>query len=618
MDEDMGSRKSFDIKPPHGPNLDGKLVRTAPESPVPSEGGVSPAELFERTVREAKEHQMRGDFNAAIEQYNAALKHSVGIPYGLMAFAYGNMGRCYHALEIFDRALNYHQLHLDLATQGDDDEMQCVALTNMGLAQYAMGNMQEAINLHLKCLATATELGDQQAQMRSFANLGNAYGSMGKYKEAVVYHEQQLRVAQALRDTDAEMRAAFNLENDHNSLKHYDVANRYRSKKNHAQTLKLARSSLNEDLGDKRPGAEIASGWLIKHVGGDKEGPKKVSDVRRWCVLQNGVFSYAKHVAATLKAQRYIRMTDVTSVEEYEVEGDDADQAVSFRILVGERAYYFTCDSAKECRDWIEALNRARSGMAQFGRARGITMNMVTNRPFLTGVHHPPVSTRAPPELSSGGVGGTKSGAAAASAGASPTTPSYTTARDNFGFSTAPAMGAMFSSGTDAPLEDGREVNNPLFDKRANSLDDLSVSSQESEPAAGEWSDNVSYKDSADELADDKPAPKVVAVGDDLYNSAASVRQRKSASRRGRQARAQGDTDSSEDEDEATNRMLPAIQQQPQLFNPHQAWDKQPTPLDAGKTTFKVQLIGSAVIEGEWRDGGGEVLGGFRVDENPR
>ena len=94
-------------------------------------------------------------------------------------------------------------------------------------------------------------------------------------------------------------------------------------------------------------------------------GPASRAEIKRWCLLKNGVFSYQQHVKTGLRADRYIRMSDVTSIEEVDLEDPGADlqqppdvdnPGMSFRIIDLERAYYFTCTTATECREWIEAL----------------------------------------------------------------------------------------------------------------------------------------------------------------------------------------------------------------------------------------------------------------------
>lgn len=341
-------------------------------------------EPFEQEASLGKQRQDNREFKEAMAHYEKCLKMKQA-PYGMVGFVYCNIGKCYMGLEMCDRALQYFQLYLELGMNVQDPEMQALAVSNMGLAQYALGNIQEAMDHHKRALDLGLELNDLKVQLQAFANLGNTYGATGRYKEAVVYHEQQLRLAYSMGDREAEARACFNLENDHNSLKHYAVAEQYRTKK---LAARVSRVPLNSGFGDQKPGLPLHSGWLIKHEGGDIEGPSSCSAVKRWCILKGGVFSYQKHVRSGLKAQRYIRMADVVSIEEVVLEKFDSEQRSpaqdkSFRILCVDRAFYFTCATALECREWIEVLQQARTEIDQFGTMRkslGSKTFLATNR----------------------------------------------------------------------------------------------------------------------------------------------------------------------------------------------------------------------------------------------
>lgn len=356
------STVNYAIEDVHQPGLVG---RWEPQYDDDSEPISASGETFQQLCVAAKALQDQEKFSAAIDKYSDALKLGRA-PYGYMSFAYSNIGLCYVAVEIFDRALNYHQCHLECTRVAGDEEMEIVALTNMGICQTALQNYEAAIEDHERALGLATKLKNQLGQMQAFANLGNVYAYMGKFQEAVVYHEQQLRVARDLQLREAEGRAAFNLQSDHNSLGHYDVADTYARKKMATTT---GRIPLNAGYSDCKPSVEVQSGWMVKHKGAapDSTEPDKLGTKRMWCVLREGIFGYHEDTRAGLKARRYIKMADVISVTECALQDDDRTQPTrSLKLLTEDRSFFFTCDTAKDCADWIEALKKAKSAFVPF------------------------------------------------------------------------------------------------------------------------------------------------------------------------------------------------------------------------------------------------------------
>ena len=83
---------------------------------------------------------------------------------------------------------------------------------------------QKAIEYHEKDLKIATERGDRAGEGRANKNLGNAYLSLGDYAEAIKYHEKHLKIAKEIGDRDGEERAYENLGNAYHSLGDYKKA----------------------------------------------------------------------------------------------------------------------------------------------------------------------------------------------------------------------------------------------------------------------------------------------------------------------------------------------------------------------------------------------------------
>eukprot|EP00050_Salpingoeca_kvevrii_P020576 m.100256 g.100256 ORF g.100256 m.100256 type:complete len:918 (-) comp8924_c0_seq1:130-2883(-) len=335
--------------------------------PINAEG-----KTFEDLAEQAKELQNDGSIDLAVNKYMDALQLG-NAPYGPTAFVYCNLGRCFHLQASFERALNYHQLFLELARAAEDDEMESQARSNLGITLCAMGRYKEALQQHELSMLIAGRTGSPEAQMRCHANIGNVYGAMGNFKQAVLYHNQQLLLARQLNDKSAEARAAYNLENDHNSAQHYEIAATYRKIKTESKESKLP---LNSGFVDHRSGDEVRVGWLIKHEGGNGDEPRKISTKRRWCVLRAGIFAYHKTVQSGKRALRYIRITDVADIELIHLPSDGSSSEASPRScrlhVAGSRYFYFTAVSNREMREWIDAFQLARSAVAQFSDQRQV------------------------------------------------------------------------------------------------------------------------------------------------------------------------------------------------------------------------------------------------------
>eukprot|EP00051_Salpingoeca_urceolata_P027766 m.483183 g.483183 ORF g.483183 m.483183 type:complete len:838 (-) comp22809_c0_seq1:165-2678(-) len=352
----------YSISDVHQPGL---VHRWEPPFNDHQEPVTNAGQTFEEVCVDAKGMQDQERFATAIDKYTMALKLGRA-PYGHMGFAYSNIGLCFMAVDNFDRALNYHQCHLECTRVAGDEEMEVVALTNMGVCQLAQRNYDAAIEAHERALGLATKHSLLQGQLQAFANLGNVFAYMGKFQEAIVYHEQQLRVARELQDREAEGRACFNLQSDHNSLQHYDVADTYARKK---LTTAGGREALNSGICDHKPTVLVHSGWLVKHKGAalEAEEPSSLQDTRLWCVLQEGIFGYHNDTRAGLTARRYIKLSEVASVHECALYDDEHVQPTrSFRINTEQRSFFFTCETPKDCSDWIEALRKTKSGFVPF------------------------------------------------------------------------------------------------------------------------------------------------------------------------------------------------------------------------------------------------------------
>ena len=155
--------------------------------------------------------------------------------------SYCNLGNAYESVGDFKKAIEYHELALNIAKELKDRAGEGKSYVNLGNAYMSMGDFRNAIEYHELDLKIAKEVGDRAGEGRSYCNLGNAYDSLGNFKKAIEYHERDLEIAKELRDRAAEGRSYGNLGNAYDSLGNFKKAIEY-----HKRDLQIAK-----ELGDR-------------------------------------------------------------------------------------------------------------------------------------------------------------------------------------------------------------------------------------------------------------------------------------------------------------------------------------------------------------------------------
>eukprot|EP00039_Didymoeca_costata_P032480 m.37975 g.37975 ORF g.37975 m.37975 type:complete len:765 (+) comp9380_c0_seq1:342-2636(+) len=326
---------------------------------------------FLEKCESAKACELQNRFDEAERFYREALKINQ-VPGGMVAHAFSKIANLHMKTDKLTSALVYHQNHLAIAEDLNDEDMKMSALNNIGVTNYLLGNLSEARRNHERALAAAQSLRDLKGQMRAFANLGNTAGANGDFKTASLFHKEQLRLAEELGDVTCQARALFNLQNDFGSLQDYRQSSDFgKRKENIMRTLSDTFMLNGQDgnikeaynLGDRRSGVDVFSGWLIKLEGGNLEGPEKNDTTKKWCVLQQDTFAYFKNTKSNQEALRYIPMDDVVGVEAHTRDTDwpGYNHECVFKIVTTNRAYYFQCETFSERDDWIFRISKART-----------------------------------------------------------------------------------------------------------------------------------------------------------------------------------------------------------------------------------------------------------------
>ena len=96
--------------------------------------------------------------------------------------AYGNLGIAYHDLGDFQKAIQYHERHLEIAKEAGDKDEEGRAYGNLGIAYHGLGDFHKAIEYQERHLKIAKEVRNKAGEGGAYGNLCNAYQSFVKPK----------------------------------------------------------------------------------------------------------------------------------------------------------------------------------------------------------------------------------------------------------------------------------------------------------------------------------------------------------------------------------------------------------------------------------------------------
>jgi len=114
--------------------------------------------------------------------------------------AYGHLGNAFYSLGDYEKAIEYHKLHLKIAEEVGDKVGQGAAYDNLGNAFQNLGDIQNAIVHHTLSLNIAKEVGDKAGEGVSYGNLGRVFYNLGDYNRAIDYFKLDLEIAKGVED----------------------------------------------------------------------------------------------------------------------------------------------------------------------------------------------------------------------------------------------------------------------------------------------------------------------------------------------------------------------------------------------------------------------------------
>ncbi len=153
-------------------------------------------------------HVLRGEYNAALDRYQAAA--ALCVP-GCLANLEHKLGNVHQRLGDWDLAEGYYQAGLEALSEPPDASLQVQIFADRGLLAHTRGNVEAAQSLADQSLALAQAAGDPHALAQAYNLLGVLARSNGRIETAIDALQASLRVAESLNDPLARIAALNNL-----------------------------------------------------------------------------------------------------------------------------------------------------------------------------------------------------------------------------------------------------------------------------------------------------------------------------------------------------------------------------------------------------------------------
>lgn len=114
----------------------------------------------------------------------------------LQAGNLGGLGRYYHFLGQFRKAISSQERSLEIARMSSSRCQEGFALNHLGIIYRAKGECEKAIKFHKQALAIAIERDDHTEKGALLSQLGLIHHTLGQFKKAVKFYEEALSIVQ--------------------------------------------------------------------------------------------------------------------------------------------------------------------------------------------------------------------------------------------------------------------------------------------------------------------------------------------------------------------------------------------------------------------------------------
>ena len=106
-----------------------------------------------------------------------------------------NLGRAYHSLGKFKKAMELHQLGLRIAKETGNKDAEGQGYNNLGLTHHSLGEFNNAIERYELSLGIAQNTGNKDAEGTVYNNLGVTYRYLGEFEKAIDLFQLGLSIA---------------------------------------------------------------------------------------------------------------------------------------------------------------------------------------------------------------------------------------------------------------------------------------------------------------------------------------------------------------------------------------------------------------------------------------
>ena len=153
-----------------------------------------------------------GQFKRAIKLYEeaVAIAHDIGDRQGESDWL-GNLGRAYRALGQVERAIEFYEQALEIFRQIGDRRNEGAVLANLGRAYQVLGQVEQAIELYEEALGIFGEMGYPRGEGACRDWLGLVYHALGQVERAIKLYEEALTISHEIGDRQMEGSVLGNL-----------------------------------------------------------------------------------------------------------------------------------------------------------------------------------------------------------------------------------------------------------------------------------------------------------------------------------------------------------------------------------------------------------------------
>jgi len=154
-----------------------------------------------------------------------------------LSMIYNNIGDVFVDLKQYEKAVEYLDKSVNLATQAKDTAVLCFVLGNKGATLNFLKEFDKSIELEKEVLRLAEKKGYDNPMWTAYRSLGYSYRNKGIYDTAIYYGLKSLEHATKLSDQYNVARAKYGLGD-----LYFDIGNFKEAKSFYLQTIELADS----------------------------------------------------------------------------------------------------------------------------------------------------------------------------------------------------------------------------------------------------------------------------------------------------------------------------------------------------------------------------------------